>query len=94
MKRRPPNQLEQLDLSPAKQKRLAEAQSVFRTLGSKMRSFEDSERMTVKILQGFGYDPAKARAGLIGLSNRIDTYGGDRYYFKKMIQKALRLPES
>jgi hypothetical protein len=88
-----PTTLEQLDLPPVHQNRLAEAQSIFRQLGSAMKAFAENQSMAVQILQWLGYDPLKASEGLIGYSNSIDTYGVGRHHFHQVIRTALRFPE-
>jgi len=86
-------ELEQLDLPQPEQKRLAEAQSTLRKLGTEMKAFAENERVVVWLLERGGYDPNEAGRGLMGLSNSLNTYGKDRHHFGQMIQTALRLPQ-
>ncbi|MBI4275508.1 MAG: hypothetical protein HY659_12505 [Rhizobiales bacterium] len=83
--------VELLDLSDKENARLEEAQSVLRDLASQMRSFADNELLAVRIVRLLRYDPQNASAGLIGLSNSIDTFGGNKAFQIKTIEKALRL---
>jgi hypothetical protein len=83
---------QQVDLPPPDQKRLMEAQTRLRKLGTEMKAFAENERVVVWLLERGGYDPNKASQGLIGFSNSINTYGKDRHHFGQMIQTALRLP--
>ncbi|SRR6266496_1534718 len=88
-----PNRLEDLGLSEKDQQRLEEAQSTFRDLASQMRGFAQTEWFAVKTVQILGYDPLNASAGLLGLSNTIDRYGGDRALQAKNVRDALRISE-
>jgi hypothetical protein len=84
---------QQIDLPPSDQKRLSEAKTSLRKLGTEMKAFAENEWMVVWLLERGGYDPNKAWQGLMGLSNSISTYGKERHHFGQMIQKALRLPQ-
>ena len=84
-------EVERFDLSDKEIARLEQAQSVFRDLGSQMRSVAENEIMAVWILRVLRYDSLKASAGLIGLSNCFDTYGSNKRFQKKTIEAALRI---
>jgi hypothetical protein len=85
--------LQKFDIPATEQTRLEDAKSAFRKLGSEMKALAENERLVVRLLKTFRYDPASASAGLIGLSNSIATYGVFRHKSKKMIQRALRFTE-
>jgi predicted DsbA family dithiol-disulfide isomerase len=90
-----PNEREQVTLSEEEQKRLAEAESIFRDLASQMRAFAQNEWLAMIVVRLFlRYDPMKASAGLFGLSNTIDTYGGSRAFQNKTIREALRITDT
>jgi len=55
--------------------RLQEAEGVFRDLASQMRAIAQNEILAVWIVKLLRYDPVMASAGLIGMSNRLATYG-------------------
>jgi hypothetical protein len=72
---------------------LANARKDLRTLASKFRAFALNETVACKVAGMLGYDADLAGRGLIGLSNRIDTYGVERTELKKMVSKALQFAE-
>lgn len=45
-----------------------------RDLASQMRAFAFNETLALHIVRWFGYDPGKASAAMIGLSNTMATY--------------------
>jgi hypothetical protein len=73
--------------------RLNDAKVPFRDLASQLRSFAQNEYLATWIVQRFGYEPAKASAALIGLSNTIETYGGNRAFQTREVEESLRIKE-
>jgi hypothetical protein len=71
--------------------RLEEAQRVLRDLASQMRAFAENEGLAMTLVRLLRYDAMKASAGLIGLSNEYDTYGGSRAFQRRTIETALRI---
>src|SRR5262245_54081976 len=85
----PNGSIQQLDPLPEEdKKRLAEAQDVFRELGARMRAFAFNEPLSVRIVRMWYY-PLEASTALIGVSNTIDKYGGNRAEQKEKLEKAL-----
>jgi hypothetical protein len=84
---------EELPLGKDELARLREAQGVVRDLAAQMRGFAHNETLARWALL-LRYDPREASEGLFGLSNDMDTYGDDRLRRRKMISKALRIPEN
>jgi hypothetical protein len=82
---------EVLELSPTESNRLQEAQVALRDLASRMRAFAQNETWAVGIVKWLGHDPMKASEKLIGLSNSIDTYGGNRAAHDKAVRDVLRI---
>jgi hypothetical protein len=78
------------DLSEAEIIRLEEVQRVLRDLASQMRAFAENEPLAMWFVS-FRFDPLRASAGLIGLSNTYDTYGDSKAFQRKAIETALRL---
>jgi len=77
---------EALSLSKAEIARLEEAQKMLRDLASQMRAFAENETSARLIAQMLGYNLKGASAGLIGLSNSFDTYGGSNAnIFSRMV---------
>jgi hypothetical protein len=70
--------------------RLEEAQRVIRDLGSQMRAFAENETAAMWCVR-LRYDPARASAGLIGLSNTYHTYGQEKHSNVQTVNKALRI---
>ncbi len=80
------------DLSPDEQERLKDAEVQYRDLASQMRAFADTRAFACRFLRALGFNPRKAAAGLIGLSNSIDTYGKGRAFQTRTIEEALKFP--
>ena len=80
------------DLSPEEQENLKDAQIQYRDLASQMRAFADTRAFACRLLHALGFNPRKAAAGLIGLSNSIDTYGKGRAFQTRTIEEALKFP--
>ena len=78
-------------LMPSEEMRLAEAQKVYRDCGARMGAFCESKPKTVWALRLRGYDPAKAAAGLIGMSIAEAVQGEDRWREAKAVE-ALATP--
>ena len=76
------------ELSEDEKQRLSEAQEVFRDLAARMRAFASNEPIAVWIVK-LRYDPLQASTALIGVSNTLDRYGGDRAEKKRALEKAL-----
>ena len=73
--------------------RFEEAHDALRRLGAKMLAFSET-KIAAPIVHRFGYDPASAGRGLIGLSNTLPTYGPERAGWRRQIEQALKLPNS
>jgi hypothetical protein len=86
--------VEQLELSNDDSARLEEAKRVLRDLGSQMRAFAHNEPAAVWLIRRLRYDPSAASAGLIGLSNRYNTYGFERARQRQIVETALRIKPS
>jgi hypothetical protein len=84
---------EELQLSYEEIGRLNEAKVAYRDLASQLRAFAQNEYFATWIVRRFGYEPAKASGSLIGLSNTIETYGGNRAFQTRTVQEALRIKE-
>jgi hypothetical protein len=80
------------DMTPDNFERLVEAENQYRDLASQLRAFADTQSPTSAVLRWFGFDLRKASAGLVGLSNTINTYGKTRAFQKQTINEALRFP--
>ena len=78
------------DTTPDDLQRLREAENQYKDLASQVRAFADTQSPTCVILRWLGYDIRKAAAGLIGLSNTVNTYGKTRAFHKQTINEALR----
>jgi hypothetical protein len=70
-----------------------EVQSTFRSLGTRMMAFGETELVAAKCVQLLGFDPLEAAHGLIGLSNAFSEYGPERAAHRARINKALRFPD-
>jgi hypothetical protein len=79
-------------LTEADSERLTDAQLQYRELASQMRAFADTRVFATVFLGIFGFSPRKASAGLLGLSNSIDTYGQSRASQVSTIEDALKFP--
>ena len=80
-----------IELPPPEEERLMEAQATFRRLGGEMRAFAVTEYFPNRVVTWLGFDPDGIAKALIGYSNKIDTYGGNRDLFHKRIEKLLRV---
>ena len=80
----------EIELAENEIARLEEAQRTFRDLASQMRAFAENEPLALWLVR-LRYNPLKASAGLIGLSNTYDTYGGTKAFQRKTIETALRI---
>jgi hypothetical protein len=78
-------------LAPPEEERLMEAQATFRRLGGEMRAFAVAEYFPNRVVTWLGFDPDEIAKALIGYSNKIDTYGGDRDLFHNRIESLLRI---
>jgi hypothetical protein len=70
-----------------------EAQSTFRSLGTRMMAFGETEWIAAKCVRLLGYEPLEAARGLIGLSNAFPEYGAERAAHRARINTALRFPD-
>jgi hypothetical protein len=86
--------VERLELSDDDSARLEVAKRVLRDLGSQMRAFAHNEPPAMWLVRHLRYDPTAASAGLIGLSNRYDTYGFERARHRQTVEIALRIKPS
>jgi predicted DsbA family dithiol-disulfide isomerase len=86
-----PDQLEEVQLSEQELARLEEAQRVIRDLASQMRAIAENEPVAMWFVRLLCYDPVTASAGLIGLANAYDTYGGNKNFQRQTVNKALRI---
>jgi hypothetical protein len=84
-------EVEEMGLSDLEIQRLEEAQRLLRDLASQMRAFAQNEWLAVRIVRWLHYDPLKASGGLFGLSNALDTYGGNRAFQTKAVEGALHI---
>jgi hypothetical protein len=84
--------VEQVDLSNEEIADLKEAKKILRDLASRFRAFAANETYAVRFVRWCKYDPMKASGGLFGLSNGIETSGGNKASQKKSIEDALRIP--
>jgi len=82
---------EEIKISDEDNQRLKQAEDTFRDLASQMKRFATNEPLAVLVVRCCGYDPKKASAGLIGVSNSIGTYGQTRAWQKKTVMEALRI---
>jgi hypothetical protein len=80
------------DMTPDNFDRLQEAENQYRDLASQVRAFADTQSPTCIVLRWFGFDLRKASAGLIGLSNTLNTCGKGRAFHKEAINAAMRFP--
>jgi hypothetical protein len=72
--------------------RLRDAQSKSRQLGTQMLSFVHTDVLATKVIRLFWrYDPVEAGRSLIGLSNELAVYGGERARHRRNILTALRI---
>jgi hypothetical protein len=69
---------------------LADARKTVRDLASQFRAFAYNETYALRFARVLGYDPLKASEGLFGLSNSLETYGGERVAHRKIVQTALK----
>lgn len=69
-----------------------EAQATFRSLGTKLKAFSETEWAANKAVKLLGYNPLDAAQGLIGLSNTFAKYGEERAEHRDRITRSLRLP--
>ena len=67
-----------------------EAQRILRELASSMLAFAERERAACVALKPFGFDPAAAAGGMVGLANVLDRHGADRAAFRTRVEKTLR----
>jgi hypothetical protein len=58
-----------------------------------MRAFAQNEMLAMRVVSALGYDAMKASAGLFGISNSLDTYGGNRAFQKRTVEDALRFSD-
>jgi hypothetical protein len=70
-----------------------EVQSTFRSLGTRMMAFGDTEWIAGGCVRLLGFEPLEAARGLIGLSNSFAEYGAERAAHRTRINKALRFPD-
>jgi hypothetical protein len=84
---------EELDLSYEEIGRLNDAKVAYRDLASQLRAFAQNEYLATWVVRRFGYEPAKASAALIGMSNTIGTYGGNRAFQTRAVEEALRITD-
>jgi hypothetical protein len=83
---------EDLGLSKEEIARLEKAQEVLRDLASQLVAFASNETCAQYAAKAIGYDPQRAAAGLIGLSNTIHTIDPKGLSFhRKAIIEGLRL---
>ena len=85
-----PDYKSHIELDDADLARLRKAQDEFRGLAARMRAFALNEPVAVRLVQWCGYDPLKASAALLGVSNTVDTYGSDRAMAAKAVEQVLR----
>ena len=74
--------------------RLSGAETTFRALAARMRAFAENETMARQVARLLRYDPTKASAALIGVSNSISIYGQQRAFHRKCLAEALRISTS
>jgi hypothetical protein len=84
---------EDLTLSETDIAKLHEADVALRTLAAQMRGFAYNESIANHVLRLARFDPKKASEGLFGIANTIDRTGKTRIENKRIVTKALRLPE-
>jgi hypothetical protein len=82
-----------VEISDEEEKRLRDAEKMFRDLAAQMRGFAVGERFAAETVKIFGFDSMETSRALIGYSNEIGTYGQGRADFKDRIRKLLRLQE-
>jgi hypothetical protein len=85
-----PDYKSHVELDDAELDRLRKAQEEFRELAARMRAFALNEIFAVRLVKWCGYDPLKASAALLGVSNTIDTYGSDRATATQTLERLLR----
>ena len=71
---------------------LREHQQALRRLGTRMSAFADTRTIAACAVKVQGYDPSKAAAGLIGLSNALPEYGAERKRWRTQVEQALKFP--
>ena len=86
-------EVEEFRLSETELVELADARKTVRDLSSQFRAFAYNETYALRFARLLGYDPLKASEGLFGLSNSLETYGGERVYHRKIVQTALKIPD-
>jgi len=86
--------MEELDLTYDEIARLELAVRDIRAIAARMRAFAVNETWARVAVYALGYDPHKASAGLIGLSNTFERYGEEKNFHKKRIAEALRIGDS
>ena len=83
---------DEIKLSDREIARLEEAQRVLRDLAAQMRAFATNETMAMWVVRWIlRFNPEKASAGLIGLSNDYDTSGGRKAFHRSAVHEALRI---
>ncbi|MEY9607078.1 hypothetical protein ABIF74_011831 [Bradyrhizobium japonicum] len=87
----PSGETNQRRLSPKELEALEDAIKTVRDLASQMRAFAFNETLALHIVCWFGYDPEKASAAMIGLSNTMATYNAERVVHRESIKTALKI---
>jgi hypothetical protein len=85
---RPDDTMVANELSDEEDKRLDEAQDIFRELAARMRAFALNEPFAVRIVKRW-YDPLEASTALLGVSNTLERTGGNRAKKQEALEKAL-----
>jgi len=80
-----------VELSAGEQARLSEAQKAYRDLSGRMHGFANVDHVANWIVKAFGYDPGKAAAALLGLSNELPMSGMERAHYHDEVRNLLRI---
>jgi hypothetical protein len=70
--------------------RLREAEDTFRDLAARMHAFALNEPLAVRLVSLWKFDPMTASSALLGVSNTLHSYGGDRAAAKSRLENELR----
>jgi hypothetical protein len=79
-------------LETAEERRLQEAEEVFRQWGSRFDAFARTEWLAVFVLHLLRFRPEDAAKGFIGLSNSIGEYGQTRHESRNLVERSLKAP--
>jgi hypothetical protein len=84
---------EEANLSEDEIRRLDTAQASLRTLAARMSAFAGNESFALWVTRTLGYNPQRASAGLMGLSNTLQEYSRDRTFHRTTLADALKIKD-